>query len=130
MEEKKSFLHISISVCHVLVKTVKRTSIFLRELQRAFSLKLGLQSVDFSFQDQNNILEYFSKLYTCVRFSPLKYNTITRVLNDQILKPGVHLCILVCFSNLYLPSPSLQFGQEQATRLSLLLGSPSWSEEL
>ena len=31
---------------------------------------------------------------------------------------------------LYLPSPSLQFGQEQATRRSLLLGGPSWSEEL
>ncbi|KAF3833775.1 hypothetical protein F7725_024979 [Dissostichus mawsoni] len=30
----------------------------------------------------------------------------------------------------YLPSPSLQFGQEQATRRSLLLGRPSWSEEL
>lgn len=30
----------------------------------------------------------------------------------------------------YLPSPSLQFGHEQATRLSLLLGGPSWSEEL
>lgn len=30
----------------------------------------------------------------------------------------------------YLASPSLQFGQEQATRRSLLLGGPSWSEEL
>lgn len=30
----------------------------------------------------------------------------------------------------YLPSPSLQFGQEQATRRSLLLGGPSCSEEL
>lgn len=30
----------------------------------------------------------------------------------------------------HLPSPSLQFGQEQATRRSLLLGGPSCSEEL
>lgn len=31
---------------------------------------------------------------------------------------------------LYLASPSLQLGQEQATLRSLLLGAPSWSEEL
>lgn len=42
----------------------------------------------------------------------------------------VLLCVLRVRLIPDLPSPSLQFGQEQATRRSLLLGGPSCSEEL
>lgn len=56
----------------------------------------------------------------------------SRLQQDEKFVPSstiasVHNVFLVCP---YLPSPSLQFGQEQATRRSLLLGGPSWSEEL
>lgn len=42
----------------------------------------------------------------------------------------VHVVVCLFPLYLYLASPSLQLGQEQATLRSLLLGAPSWSEEL
>lgn len=45
-----------------------------------------------------------------------------------LAKSNICPCSMRRFS--YLPSPSLQFGQEQATRRSLLLGGPSCSDEL